>query len=714
MLFSLHRLTKRRLITLNFLVAALLLLGGLGLLVNLLDRQQNDQAWVEHTYQVIDQLKAVEAYLADAETGTRGYVATGNRSFLQPYYQTLPRLATTLQTLPRLVADNPAQRRRVLQLDRLVRAKMTIVNQLIRPTPSAQALLSIGKQRMDAVREQVAVISRVEQELMRARQQELQTDYGVTSRLVWLLIAMALANGAWSYWLVSREFSRRQRAEQRLQSSQQRYRSLVDHLKVVVFQTDANGHWTYLNPVWEKVTGFSVDASLGGSLVDSVLEEDRPDIQRLLERIQADGAPGNPLQIRFLHQSGDYRWFDVLLDVNRNAQQQFMGLTGSLIDRTEGKQAAEALVESEQRFRAIAENVDEIFWIRDVQRPVFLYINPTFERYTGIRPETAYANPLAFAGAVVEEDRPSVLEAFNSPQPSPDLRFRIHHPDGSLRWLNAHIFTQKNEAGVLTRRMGVATDITATLEKERLLEESLAAERNLNALKSQFIATASHQFRTPLTAISLCASLIQRYAQHAQPDALIPKIHKQVNTIHQQVQSLTDLISDTLTLSKIEAGKIQVEWADTDLVELSEAVAGLLGNREDGRHVEMTVSGEPVQMRADKKLLSHVLANLLSNAFKFSSDNPHLSIRYASHEVRILVRDRGVGIPQAELPYLFSKFFRASNTTNIPGTGLGLAICQEYLALQQGRIEVDSTVGEGTEFTVILKVETTTEPGANA
>ncbi|MCX6212894.1 CHASE3 domain-containing protein [Spirosoma sp.] len=252
--FKIQSFPKPGFINLGFLLAALLLLGGLGLVATLLYQQQDEQRQVIHTHYIIDQLKALEAHLVDAETGTRGYLVTADPIFLQPYHRALPQITTRLNTLARLVAGNPAQVKRMKRLDQLVRDKMAILIRLSRPNDSAQVLLPIGRQRMDLIRGQVAVIVKVEQQGMRVRQQALHADYRTTTRLIWVLMALALGNGSWSYWQSSREFSRRQRVEQRLDRSQQRYRSLVEHLKVVVFQTDSSGRWTYLNPVWEAVT----------------------------------------------------------------------------------------------------------------------------------------------------------------------------------------------------------------------------------------------------------------------------------------------------------------------------------------------------------------------------------------------------------------------------------------------------------------------------
>ncbi|GAB2526411.1 hypothetical protein GCM10027085_15780 [Spirosoma aerophilum] len=503
---------------------------------------------------------------------------------------------------------------------------------------------------------------------------------------------------------VAGDITQRQLIEHSLRASEQRYRSLVNHLEIVVFQTDSRGCWSYLNPAWEAITGFSIEESLGCSFIDSILPEDRPIIQSDMVQFRTDEQTLIRYVIRYMHKVDGYRWVDIYAQVQWDEHHKLVGVTGTLTDITKRKEAEEALLESEQRFREIAENVDEIFWVRAINEPRFLYINRAFETFTGMSAQELYQSSFKFLDFVLDEDRGTLQDAFLSNVPGNSYRFRARHQDGSLRWLSARVFSIHDERGELIRRLGVATDITTAIEKEQILEESLARERRVNILKSQFVTTASHEFRTPLSGISSSVELVQLYLNRPDVSKSIPHIKKHLDNVLAKVYSLTELISDTLTVSKIEEGKIAVHMAATDLVALCQSlIATTFNDRSDRRQVELTILGDDSWVMADKKLLTHVLTNLLGNAFKFSTKNPRLTIQYEKYRVSLAVTDEGIGIPDNELPFLFDKFYRASNAVNFPGTGLGLAICQEYIALQQGVLTVCSTQGVGTTFTVTFQ-----------
>lgn len=517
----------------------------------------------------------------------------------------------------------------------------------------------------------------------------LQNESGLSDRMIGVL----------------RDRTAKRKADHALRVSEQRYRSLVDHLSAVVFQADAAGLWTYLNPAWEVITGFSIEESLGRFFLDFIVADDQPKITSQFDHIVESNREVVKQVIRYIHKDGGYRWMEVFGQISRNQQLEITGVTGTLTDITDRKQAEEALIESERRFREIAENVDEMFWIRDINSPVFLYMNPVFELYSGLTVEALYEDPLIFAKSIIEEDRAAVVAAFMSNEPKSTFLFRIIHPDGSLRWINARIFLLTDEDGVPVRRLGVATDVTTAIEKEQILEESLAKERALNALKTQFITTASHEFRTPLASIISSVELIKYYAGLEDQLAENTLINRHVHSISKQVMALTDLIADTLTLSKLEEGKTLIQIEPTDVVALTEElIAFNFSNREDKRQVGLDVTGSPVPVSVNKKLMAHVLSNLLSNAFKFSATSPKVQIRFEQESFLISVIDQGIGIPRKDVPHLFGKFFRASNASHIKGTGLGLSICLEYITLQRGSIDIVSTEGVGTTFTITLPI----------
>ncbi|WP_179830157.1 sensor histidine kinase [Spirosoma fluviale] len=515
----------------------------------------------------------------------------------------------------------------------------------------------------------------------------MQDDQGKPSRLMGV---------AW-------DVTPRKLADDTLRASELRYRLLVDHLDTVVFQTDLTGCWTYLNPAWETITGFSIDETTGGLFLDWVLPNDRDTARLLYEEALIGRRTTVRQEVRFSHKEGGYGWFSLHAQLLVNENHTPTGFTGTLTDITDRKTAEEAMLESSERFREIAENVDELFWVRDGVSNRFLYVNPAYEKFTGLTLEDLNENPLSFLALIVEEDRPLVLNAVVENEWSTILQYQIRHADGGLRWLKARGFEATNEAGKVTRRIGVATDITTTIEKQHLLEESLQKEQALNALKSQFIATASHEFRTPLTAISSSVELMRFYVEREASNSLAPLISKHLNTISSKVISLDELIGDTLAISKLEEGKIQINLEDLDIAILCwELVKSTFSDRQDRRQVELETTGTPTVVTTDKKLLQHVLTNLLSNAFKFSAKNPRLKIRYTSQSTILEVIDEGIGIPKADLPNLFGKFFRATNASQFKGTGLGLVICQEYLKLLNGGLNVISTEGIGTTFTVTI------------
>ncbi|SOD97397.1 PAS domain S-box protein [Spirosoma fluviale] len=502
---------------------------------------------------------------------------------------------------------------------------------------------------------------------------------------------------------VIRDRTKKRQADQALKVSEKRYRSLVDHLKDIVFQTDLSGCLTYLNPVWQKITGFSVEEALGKPFLEFVFPDDRERNRYLCDQLICRQKAICRHVVRYTHKDGGYRWIDVFAQLTVNEQDEVTGLAGTLTDITERKQAEDAMLESEQRFRDIAENVDEIFWIRDLHAPTFIYINPAYEKFTGERAETLYGNPMVFLNFILEEDRSKVLATFVSEaNQDSTFQFRAWHKDGTLRHLDVRLFRVVNEEGVLIRRIGMATDITTSIEKELILEESLKKERTLNALKSQFISTASHEFRTPLAAINSSVELVKHYVNIDHSDTPITRvINQHIEKIYQKVFLLNDLITDTLTISKIDEGRVNVNLESTDLIELYEnTVKHYFSDREDNRFVEFGYTGNPVAVNLDRKLTEHILTNLLSNAFKFSTKNPRLTISFSTEEVMMTIRDEGIGIPEKDIANLFGKFFRASNVTAFQGTGLGLAICQEYITLQNGRITCESKEGAGTSFKV--------------
>ncbi|MEZ0609064.1 PAS domain S-box protein [Fibrella sp. WM1] len=409
---------------------------------------------------------------------------------------------------------------------------------------------------------------------------------------------------------------------------------------------------------------------------------------------------------RIIRPDGELRYVKVNGKLIRNKQGDIVRHIGVIWDVTEQVQAEEALRESEQRFREIAENVDEIFWIHSVDPFQLLYINPTYERVWHRSCQSLHDDTFSFLPDIYEEDMPIVSEAITqylSGQES-QIQCRRKNLDGSLSWVSVRTFIIRNEAGKPIRQIGIANDITTQKEKELVLQQALVHEQELNHLKSQFVSTASHEFRTPLATIQSSVDLIKLYLDV--PDASTA-IQKHLGVIEKEILQFSGLLTDMLTISRIEAGKIQFSPKRLDPVAIAQNVISThFSQRSDHRSVDFIVEGTPHPVFLDEKLISHVIVNVLSNAFKFSKTNPTLRLSFQDGKYLIIqVTDTGIGIPANEVSMLFQAFFRASNANGVSGTGLGLVISRQFVERHGGQLTIQSEEKKGTCCTITLPVD---------
>jgi PAS domain S-box-containing protein len=291
--------------------------------------------------------------------------------------------------------------------------------------------------------------------------------------------------------------------------------------------------------------------------------------------------------------------------------------------------------------------------------------------------------------------------------------------DGTYYWVDTTIVPFLNEKGKPYQYLAIRSDITQrklaeeqlyqakeNLEvkvKERTYEltQALERERELNEMKSRFVSMASHEFRTPLSAILSSVSLIEHYTKQEQAE----KRAKHIDRIKSSVRNLTSILDDFLSLEKLEHGKVEVHSSEFDLREfLEDVMEEMEGMRKKKhQHINFQFSGETMVYQ-DKKILRNVMLNLLSNAVKYSPEEKEIYVTaiVENNKVSIDVRDQGIGIPEAAQKDLFTKFFRAGNALNIQGTGLGLHIVKRYVELLEGDISFVSRENEGTTFTVVF------------
>ena len=252
---------------------------------------------------------------------------------------------------------------------------------------------------------------------------------------------------------------------------------------------------------------------------------------------------------------------------------------------------------------------------------------------------------------------------------------------------------------VTERTQSLQRMLEALSQAKEEVSLSLEKEKELGQLKSRFVSMASHEFRTPLSAVQLSASLIDKYAQPFDN----PNITKHVARIKHAVGNLTGILNDFLSLEKLEAGRVEPSFSRFDLVKLAEEITEEMQMlAKQNQNIIYQHTGISHIANLDASLLKNCIINLIANAIKYSGENTFIEFNTEINEAgcHIVIKDNGIGIPEADQKHLFEAFFRAHNTGNIPGTGLGLNIVARYASLMNGTIDFKSNVNHGTLFTI--------------
>lgn len=254
----------------------------------------------------------------------------------------------------------------------------------------------------------------------------------------------------------------------------------------------------------------------------------------------------------------------------------------------------------------------------------------------------------------------------------------------------------------VTQILIIEKNITELKKAEEKIYKSLQKEKQLNELKSRFVSMASHEFRTPLSTILSSSSLIARYQNPEQQD----KRDKHIVRIQSSVRNLTSILNDFLSLDKLEQGKIHVANSKFNIESFSKEIIEEIENilKQNQTILYQHIGTNEIEL--DENILKNICFNLLSNAIKYSDEDKQIffETKIEENEVQIKVKDQGIGIPKQDQKYLFERFFRAQNVTNIQGTGLGLNIVQKYVDLLNGNIRFESIENQGTTFFITFKI----------
>ena len=497
------------------------------------------------------------------------------------------------------------------------------------------------------------------------------------------------------------EIHRRARVETALRQREQEFRALVENAPDVIERFDRELRHVYVNPAVEKATGKSPtefigkkNRELGMSQANTFLWEE------VLKKIFETGQE-EQIEFSVVTPKG-LKYYQTRFVPELAADGSTETVLGISRDITVRKSALDALRESEERFRQLAENIDQVFWMVTSDSNQILYISPTYEKIWDRSCESLYDQPESWTAAVHPQDREISMTKLErqSRGEFTDVEYRIVRPDGSIRWIRDRGFPIHDEQGRVYRFAGIAEDITSRKQAELETYKMLQRERELGNLKSRFVSMTSHEFRTPLATIQSSAELLERYRQKFSQEKQLTHLHR----IQTAVERMTQMLNDILIIGEAEAGKLEFNPTPIDVVQFCHDLVEELQQNGELHRISFTSQYPSISISSDEKLLRHILSNLLSNAIKYSPTGTTVQFSLTCQDATAIfqIQDNGIGIPPEDVLRLFESFHRATNVGTIQGTGLGLAIVKQCVDLHKGKITVNSEVGKGTTFTVTL------------
>lgn len=467
---------------------------------------------------------------------------------------------------------------------------------------------------------------------------------------------------------------------------------------------DSAGRFIKVGDNFFSVLGYSDDELKKTSLLDIVHPDDKPQARNTLSSLMYDEAQQNMIvdcECRIVAKDGSIRWMEwrhkrageTIYSVGRDVT-AFKTSEDTLRQQELMLREAQAIGHMGHWRWSVGSNdiqwSDEIYKIFGVERGTFIPALDAVNRMTHKRD----------VGRLLQAFQRAIIEQNNY-----EMEFRITRPDGEVRYIRCEGRCEHDHLGDVVALFGIMQDVTERTINELNLTEAKDAAERAYAAKSQFLANMSHELRTPLNAIIGFSEMMQRQLLGPIGSA---RYLDYIAGIRESGEHLLDLISDILDMSKIEAGKYELDLEELHVAKVIRlAIHMMEGRATDAKiHVSIDIANEGLQVVADRRALMQVLLNLLSNAVKFTE--PGGSVRVECIErgdyVSIKVHDTGIGIPANQLKNITRPFEQAAShyTRKHEGTGLGLAITKELIELHGGSLHIDSTVGVGTTVTIRL------------
>ncbi|MEZ2338256.1 response regulator [Mucilaginibacter sp. RCC_168] len=704
----------------GFVVSIILVLVVGVLSYNSIHQFEEDNKWVDHTQKVIRTSTNLLQLMIDAETGMRGYSATGNKKFLEPYNDALPRVDGDLQELKRMVTDNPTQVKRVDSLVSSVSEQLRILKENIEARESKgldymvqNQMFTNGKASMDEIRQLNTHIIDAENSLLAARKLSSETASTTAIRVIvggsfiFLVIILIL------FFYIQRTFDRQKKIEAEIKVTN------TELGKVLAENEAKNWLLTGTGQLNEKMQGQQSEKELSGNILTEVCTYTKAaagtlylynETHHRLE-LYASYAFHNPEFIKKNIQLAE-GWLGQVA-----ADQKAAVVKGKLNEKFD--------LESSLIKETLTENFIVPFFFDKKLKGVLEVayageLTPNNNDYI-----VAIANDIGIAVNTAQA-RTIMHDLFEETQQQAE---ELEAQQEEMRVTNEELVNKTEMLQASEEELRVQQEELRTInaeleEKASLLEEKNEAIEQARAAinlkvdelevtgkyKSEFLANMSHELRTPLNSILVLARILK----DNKPANLSEDQVKYASVIFNAGNDLLTLINDILDLSKIESGKLDMQNEDikvSDILNDMEMLFAEVASNKKINYSTHLAKSLPKTIFTDKVRVEQVIKNLLSNAFKFTPENGSITITAKPDAkegtVSFAIKDSGIGIPVEKQRIIFEAFQQADGSTSrkYGGTGLGLSISRELAMLLGGSISLSSEQGVGSEFVLTIPLK---------
>lgn len=499
-----------------------------------------------------------------------------------------------------------------------------------------------------------------------------------------------------------KEIAEREKAETSLKNTESFLSLILENLPNLIFVKDAETlKFTYINKSGEDLTGFNKDFIIGKSVYDIYNKE------------IADYYYANDQKVLLLDKAMEFqeemiytkdnkvKLFNTKKILVKNEDDVPRFIIGISNDITEEYTTKNELKNSEIRFLKVFNTSPIPMTVCKSDDHTLVDVNQSYLDLLGYTKEEIIGKDISTLGIWKNpEMRLRLIEDVIKHGAVNNIEIELISKSGEEKITLMSFDAISFNSELLIICMGL--DITNRKRIDNELRMALEKQKELNMLRTQFISMISHEFRTPLTSIMLSTDLLKRYSDQWDEN----EKEKHFKRIQDTILKMTQLMENVLLIGRMDSGRFEFHPERIDLLGFCSSIAHNIEFNTGNKYtINLQMNCEAEEVFIDENLLGLIITNLLTNAVKYSKETDIIDFTIECHKNKTIVfyvTDKGIGIPDNELPHLFKSFYRASNVGSIAGYGLGLHIVKKCVEAHGGVIEVESTVGKGTTFAVTI------------